>query len=198
MKVVVALAHPKKGSFNHAIAETAVRALQVNKHEVVFHDLYAEGFDPVLTFEEFSAEEPADPVIKAHCAEVAAAQGLFIVHPNWWCQPPAMMKGWVDRVLRFGLAYTFEEQEGKEVEVGLLAGRKALVLNTCMTTEEMDRTHFHDPLDGLWKTSVLGVCGIEDAQRLNLRMVQAISADERNEMLRKVETAVDDLFPEGA
>lgn len=198
MKVVVVLAHPKKGSFNHAIAETTVKALQDNKHEVVFHDLYAEGFDPVLTFEEFSAEEPADPAIKAHCDEVAAAQGLVIVHPNWWCQPPAMMKGWVDRVLRFGLAYTFQEQEGKEVEVGLLAGCRALILNTCMTTEEMDRTHYHDPLDGLWKTSVLGFCGIEDAQRLNLRMVQAISADERSEMLRTVETAVAESFPEDA
>ena len=198
MKAMVVLGHPKKGSFNHAIADTAVKALRANKHEVVFHDLYGEGFDPVLTFEEFSAEEPADPVIKAHCDELAAAQGLVIVHPNWWCQPPAMVKGWVDRVLRYGFAYTFKEQDGKEVEVGLLAGRKALILNTCMTTEEKDRTHYHDPLDGLWKTSVLGFCGIDDVHRLNMRMVQAVSDGERNDMLKQVETVVDQLFPTDA
>ncbi len=198
MKIVVVLGHPNKASFNHAIADSAINALRSNKHEVVFHDLYAEGFDPVLTQEEFSAEEVDDPVIKSHCREVAEADGLVIVHPNWWGQPPAMVKGWVDRVLRFGVAYTFKEQDGEEVVIGLLKGRTALVLNTCMTTEEMDRTHYHDPLEALWKTSVLGFCGVENVQRLNLRMVQAISQEERKTMLEEVAATIDALFPAGA
>lgn len=198
MKIVVVLGHPNKASFNHAIADSAVNALRSNKHEVVFHDLYAEDFDPVLTHEEFSAEEVDDPVIKSHCRQVTEADGLVIVHPNWWGQPPAMVKGWVDRVLRYGVAYKFEEQDGKEVEIGLLKGRTALVVNTCMTTEEMDRTHYHDPLDSLWKTSVLGFCGVENVRRLNLRMVQAISQEERESMLEEVAATVDSLFPAGA
>jgi putative NADPH-quinone reductase len=198
MKIVVVLGHPNKASFNHAIAETAVKALQSNKHEVVFHDLYAEGFDPILTQEEFSAEEVDDPVIKSHCEQVTAADALVIVHPNWWGQPPAIVKGWVDRVLRYGVAYTFREQDGEEVVIGLLKGRTALVVNTCMTTEAMDSTHYHDPLDGLWRNSVLGFCGVEDIRRLNLRMVQAISQDERKGMLEEVVKTTDALFPVGA
>jgi len=45
--------------------------------------------------------------IQRHCAEIRQADGLVIVHPNWWGEPPAMLKGWVDRVLRAGVAYDF-------------------------------------------------------------------------------------------
>jgi putative NADPH-quinone reductase len=49
MKISVILAHPDRGSFNHAIAETAVEQLKKNGHGVFYHDLYGEGFDPLLT-----------------------------------------------------------------------------------------------------------------------------------------------------
>jgi putative NADPH-quinone reductase len=48
MKVLVILGHPRKGSFNHAIAETTVKTLKDLGHEVVFHDLYAERSDPAV------------------------------------------------------------------------------------------------------------------------------------------------------
>lgn len=195
MKVVVVLGHPNQESFNHAIAETAVKALQSSGHEVVFHDLYAEKFDPVLTYEEFLAEEVGDPVVKAHCDQVAAADALVVVHPNWWGQPPAILKGWVDRVLRYGVAYAFKEEGGEEIGVGLLKAGKALVINTCMTTEEMDKVHYHDPLEGLWKASVLGFCGVDEVHRLNFRMVQAISQEEREDLLQEVTATAQRLFP---
>lgn len=56
MKILVILAHPNKKSFNHAIAETAVNTLENNNHEVIFHDLYAEKFDPVIPAEELLAK----------------------------------------------------------------------------------------------------------------------------------------------
>ena len=45
------------------------------------------------------------PPIRQHCDEIAEADGIVVVHPNWWGQPPAMLKGWIDRVLRVGVAY---------------------------------------------------------------------------------------------
>lgn len=198
MKIMVVLGHPNQESFNHAIAMTAVKALQANNHEVMFHDLYAEGFDPVLTQEEFTAEEVSDVAAKAQCDQVAAADALVMIHPNWWGQPPAMVKGWVDRVLRYGVAYTFKLENGEEVPIGLLRARSALILNTCMTTEEMDRTHYGDPLERLWKTSVLGFCGVTEVHRRNFRMVQAVSREEREAMLEAVTATVNELFPAGA
>ena len=98
MKVLVIVAHPNIKSFNRAIAETAARKLRRNGHEVIFHDLYEEGFDPILTDEEIPLGASLASAIETHCAEAASAEGFVIVHPNWWGQPPAIMKGWIDRV----------------------------------------------------------------------------------------------------
>jgi hypothetical protein len=67
-----------------------------------------------------------------------------------------------------------------------------------MTTEEMDRTRYGDPLERLWKTSVLGFCGLTEIHRRNFRMVQAVSQEEREAMLGAVTATVNELFPAGA
>jgi NAD(P)H dehydrogenase (quinone) len=114
MKVSVILGHPSQGSFNHAIAETVVETLRRSGHTVRYHDLYAEGFDPITTHAEVPKGAPLDPAIRHHCDEIARADGIVIVHPNWWGQPPAILKGWIDRVLRVGVAYEFEEGDPLE------------------------------------------------------------------------------------
>ncbi len=83
MKILVILGHPKKGSFNHAIAGTIIHALKNNGHDVVYHDLYEEGFDPVLPDEEIPKRSELDPIIKRHCDEISEAEGIVIIHPNW-------------------------------------------------------------------------------------------------------------------
>ena len=123
----VILAHPRHGSFNHAIATTAVQALELQGHEVWFHDLYQENFDPVFLAPERERQAYLPPFLEQHCREIAKAQGIVIVHPNWWGQPPAILKGWVDRVLRPGVAYRFlEGDQGDGVPVGLLQAKAAL------------------------------------------------------------------------
>jgi len=74
------------------------------------------------------------PVLEQHCQEIAQAQGIVIVHPNWWGQPPAILKGWVDRVLRPEVAYRFREGDaGDGVPVGLLKAKAAVVFTTSNT-----------------------------------------------------------------
>ena len=104
MKIFVIIGHQKKGSFCHAIAQAALEELDATGHEVIYHDLYEEGFDPILPHEEIPKDAALDPVIKQHRDEVASADGYIVVHPNWWGQPPAILKGWLDRVLRQGYA----------------------------------------------------------------------------------------------
>ncbi len=90
MKVSVILAHPTPGSFNHAVARAAAEALIGSGHEVTFHDLYAEDFDPILPGHEIARDAELDATVAAHCAEIAAADGIVIVHPNWWgSRPPS-------------------------------------------------------------------------------------------------------------
>ena len=82
MKVSVILAHPKKGSFNHAVALMAVEQLKLNGHEVCFHDLYSEKFDPVLTDLEIPKKANLPEAIVSYCREIAESDGIVIVHPN--------------------------------------------------------------------------------------------------------------------
>ena len=93
MNISVILGHPNQQSFNHAIADTVVQTLQENNHQVMYHDLYAEEFDPVLPPDEIPKHASLESKVKCHCDEIAEADGIIIVHPNWWGQPPAVLKG---------------------------------------------------------------------------------------------------------
>jgi putative NADPH-quinone reductase len=100
MRVSIILAHPDPRSFNHAIAQAALAKLVQHKHQVILHDLYAEKFDPILLTDEIPKGVFVPPEVDAHCQEISQAEGIIIIHPNWWGQPPAILKGWLDRVIR--------------------------------------------------------------------------------------------------
>ncbi len=196
MQISVILAHPTAGSFNHAIALKAVKALKKNGHDVFFHDLYQERFDPILTGVEIPREATLPPEIIRHCLEIAQAEGIVIIHPNWWGQPPAILKGWVDRVIRPGIAYEFlEGDKGDGIPKGLLKARAALVFNTSNTPAEREQSIFGDPLESLWKDCVFGLCGVENFYREMFCVVVTSSANERMRWLEEVEDAVSRHFP---
>ena len=75
MKVTVILAHPDKGSFNYAIAETATEVLNTNGYEVSFHDLYREDFPPVLPAQEIPRDASLPRIIRDYCEEISNADG---------------------------------------------------------------------------------------------------------------------------
>ena len=196
MKLSLILAHPGPGSFNHAIAETARQTLLRNGHTVFFHDLYAESFDPILPAHEIPKDAALPPEIARHCAEIAAADGIIVVHPNWWGQPPAILKGWIDRVIRPGVAYEFlESDSGEGVPLGLLHARTALVFNTTNTPLERERQVFGDPLETLWKNCVFGLCGVNDFQRRVFGVIVTSTAEQRAAWLAEVEETLDRCFP---
>ena len=114
MNILIILGHPDPKSFNHALAAGVYDALQSDGHRVILHDLYEESFDPLLPAKEIPEGAILPPDIQKHCEELRAADGIVIIHPNWWGQPPAMLKGWIDRVIRPGVAYRFKEGDGGE------------------------------------------------------------------------------------
>ena len=196
MEISVILAHPDRRSFNHAIAHAACRALERAGHTVRFHDLCEEGFDPLLPVSELDTAATPSPRIALYCEELRRADGLVIVHPNWWGQPPAAMKGWIDRVFRPGVAYEFQEGDGGEgVPAGLLQARTAVVFNTSNTPPEREMQEFGDPLDRLWKTCILGFCGVTNVVRETFSVVIVSTPEQRAGWLRQVEEIVDAGFP---
>ncbi len=198
MKVSVILAHPSANSFNHAIAAVAVDALRRNEHALRFHDLYDENFDPLLRACEIPRDAPLPPDLRQHCTEIAEADGIIVIHPNWWGQPPAILKGWIDRVIRPGVAYEFPEgDKGEGVPKPLLRAQIAVVFNTSNTGAERELTAFGDPLETLWKNCVFGLCGVSSFYRRNFSVVVMSSAEQRKEWLMEVRWTVEQRFPKG-
>ena len=199
MRISVILAHPDPDSFNHAIAQTAVDAIKAKGHRVFFHDLYQEKFDPRLNLEEVAKDAILPAVIRKHCNEIAAASGIVIVHPNWWGQPPAILKGWVDRVIRPGVAYEFMEGDsGEGIPNGLLKARAALVFNTSNTESEREKDVFGDPLETIWKNCIFGLCGITNFHRRMFNVVVTSTEDQRRGWLLDVEKDIHTFFPKNA
>jgi NAD(P)H dehydrogenase (quinone) len=196
MKISVILAHPDKKSFNHAISATVLEALKQNGHEVFFHDLYEEKFDPILPAEEISRDIVLPSEVEKHCNEISLADGIVIIHPNWWGQPPAILKGWVDRVIRPGVAYEFlENDKGEGVPCGLLKAKSAVVFNTSNTETEREKNIFGDPLETIWKNCIFDLCGAKRFYRRMFNIMVTSSEGQRKGWLKEVKQTVNKYFP---
>jgi len=196
MNISVILAHPYRSSFNHAIAQTVVEQLENNGHGVFFHDLYGEDFDPLLIGKEIPQDASLPQIIGEHCKEIGEAEGIIIVHPNWWGQPPAILKGWIDRVIRPGIAYEFlEGDSGEGIPAGLLRAKAAVVINTSNTEPEREKSVFGDPLETIWKNCVFGLCGVDIFHRRTFSTVVTSSEAQRRQWLDEVKAMIDSIFP---
>jgi NAD(P)H dehydrogenase (quinone) len=195
MIISVILGHPGPGSFNHAIADAVVASLKVNNHEVRFHDLYAERFDPLLLPLEMPKRARLHPLVQQHCDELAQADGIVIIHPNWWGQPPAIMKGWIDRVIRPGVAYEFKEGDGGEgIPCGLLKAKTAIVFNTSNTPNDREQAVFGDPLELIWKNCIFDLCGVSDFYRRTFNVIVTSTEKERHAWLAEVSGIIEERY----
>jgi putative NADPH-quinone reductase len=195
MAVSIILCHPSPGSFNHAIAQRARRTLEALGYEVACHDLYAEGFEAALPGPEIARDAVLPELVARHCEEIARAEGVVVVHPNWWGMPPAVLAGWVDRVMRPGVAYEFLEGDGGEgVPRGLLKAASAVVFNTSNTYPEREARVFGDPLERIWKDCVFGLCGVGDFHRRTFGVMVTSTPQERAGWLTEVEDTLRRVF----
>lgn len=189
MQTLIVLAHPKPGSFNHAIADTVRDTLLGLGHSVRLVDLHAEGFDPLLTVDELGRGNQAPVQVREQADLVLDADFIVVVHPNWWAQAPAILKGWLDRVLRAGEAYRFGTNEkGEGVVIGQLKARAALVFTTSNTPREAELALYGDPLDNFWKRCIWGFCGIPHTVRRNFESVILSTPEQRAAWLEDVAT----------
>lgn len=149
MKALAIYCHPEPRSFTRAMLDVAMHTVKDAGHGFDCIDLYADGFDPVAGRHDFEAPSDPDyfhyqteqrlaheggtfaPVLRDYQRRVAEADLLVPIFPLWWGGPPAMLKGWFDRVMAYGFAYV----DGARFESGLFAGKRALVAVTTGGTQ---------------------------------------------------------------
>jgi putative NADPH-quinone reductase len=113
MKLLLVYCHPNPESFTAAVKDTAIAALCAAGHQVEVIDLHAEGFEPVMSRDERASYHTRGDnrrPVEAHLARVQAADGLLFIYPTWWYAQPAMLKGWLERVLIPHEAFSMPEK----------------------------------------------------------------------------------------
>lgn len=179
-RALIVYAHPNSQSFNHALLETTIQGLKAAKMEVRVRDLYAEGFDPVLSASDIISTKqgkiPED--IAREQAELIWATHLVLIYPIWWGDRPAILKGWFDRIFHYGFAH-----KGGQ---GLLVQEKALVLQTTGepaayygAAEKIP--YFHPTIT----EGTLHYCGIKDVHVHTFYAVPVVGKEQRQEMLEE-------------
>ncbi|HTZ36723.1 MAG TPA: NAD(P)H-dependent oxidoreductase [Stellaceae bacterium] len=159
MRVLVLFAHPLADSFGAALHRAVVAALAKAGHEVDDCDLYALGFDPVMTAAERRAHNTPDPELAAveeHVARLRAAEGLVLCFPVWWYGMPAILKGYFDRVWVNGVA--FHLGAGGRIRPALHRLRKLGIVCTYGAPWWLIKLALRDPVRGVIHTGIRGLC----------------------------------------
>ena len=130
MRALVVYAHPSPDSLTHALYEAATAALAAAGHEVVGLDLYAEELAPAMSEAErraYHSDQPIiDPTVARHAELVRWADTLVFVYPTWWMGLPAILKGWLERVLVPGVAFHLDPATNRVVsDLGASDGSSA-------------------------------------------------------------------------
>ncbi|WP_273727340.1 NAD(P)H-dependent oxidoreductase [Brucella gallinifaecis] len=196
--VLFLYAHPEPTSFCAAMISEALKVLENAGHDVKISDLYAKGFNPVGGRLDF--KEQADPnrfhyqTEQAHAArtgsfadDIATEQELVLwadvfvpVFPLWWGNPPAILKGWYDRVLAYGFGYV----DGARFDTGLFRGRRAmLAISTGGTPARFTDEGPYGPIDKvLWSSHhlILGYMGFACEEPFVAYAAPRVSQEERD------------------
>jgi NAD(P)H dehydrogenase (quinone) len=189
MNALVIYAHPNPMSFNAAVAQVVQEELEKKGAAVKLKDLYAMNWNPLLSNEDLQGlhtdKVPAD--IKQEQSDISWADAIVMVAPVWWHAVPAVLKGYIDRVFSIGFAYKYT-QTGP---VGLLGGKKALVITTSGSDEKAaQQTGMLRNLENGLVNAVFGFSGFSEFKLKNLFAVPTVSDDQRKQMLTDIRNTI--------
>lgn len=186
MKHLIIFAHPNnQTSFNQAILEQAIKASQEQGIETQVRDLYAIDFNPILSWEELQAAQqkitPAE--IRYEQELIDQADLITLIYPLWWMGFPAILKGYLDRILSHGFAYKTENG----VSVGLLHGKKMQQFITIGNNlQKYQELGFSQSLQNCLIDGLFNYCGITDIDHCLFGDIHILDEQTRQNILQEV------------
>ena len=168
MNIYVVFAHPSKKSFTREVFDEFIRGLKEAGHSIEIGDLYQMDFKADMDLEQYTRETGSDPEapltedIRHEHAKINAADALAFIYPVWWSDCPAKLKGWFDRVLTYGYAYTYEggEHSSSKIEI-----QKALVICPAgHPTDYLEKTGIAESMRRVMLNDRLLGVGVKSAQ----------------------------------
>lgn len=187
MKTLLVISHPNPKSFSFAVKDKLYEYLIQNGDEVRQIDLYKDDFDPVLRSADF--ERKSQSVLE-YQSMIKWAKRLVFIYPLWWGQMPAMLKGFMDKMLSHGFAfdvddegYTYGKLTDKEVLFVVNLGMDAKSQEKLGMVESVKRSHLFNNF---------GFCGVPESA-CNIRFFNAvphISPELRQEYLESLKDLI--------
>ena len=180
--------HYNDKSFNAAIKDTFIKAAEENGHKVDCVDLYKEKFDPV-----FAGEKPSSEVLD-YRKRIEQCDVITLVAPIWNFRMPAILEGWIDKVLAPPWAFSFKKLFGNYgYPVGNLKGKKAIVFCTYGSPQFAIRTFFLNMPTKRLRRGVFNICGITDVIYKRYFAVPFVSDEKRKKFLEDVKKTVKNI-----
>ena len=178
----VIFSHPWDGSFNKAILDQVVKKLDETKEKYTVIDLNKDAFNPVMTekdLELYSQGKSADPLVLKYQEILKNTDELILIFPIWWMSLPAILKGFLDKVMLRGFAY----ESGKYGIKGLLPIKSAKMI----TTAEAPKILLSITGFGItMKKANLGGIGIKKTEWIHYSLRAKGKDEDRKEFLEKV------------
>ena len=177
MKTTIVFAHPWEGSLSRSILQCVTDELQRRGDEITLIDLYRDGFDPVMSERDLSLYaqgQSADPMVDRYNAILDQTERILFLFPIWWYDMPAILRGFFDKVMLSGSAYT-EDHEGMHP---LRKIRDTLLLTTSSAPTESLIRDFGDPVRGTIVAGTFEAVGFFNAKWQNLGGINGLSREE--------------------
>ncbi len=185
-RTLIVYAHPYDGSFNHAVLETATSALDGAGRPYDVVDLYADGFDPRYTTEElalFSEGGTLDPLVSHYQGLIEEATRIIFICPIWWDALPAIVKGFVDKVMKQNWAYQLTSAGVK----GLLTHvQQVLVLTTSTSPTWYLRAFCGNYVGSAFLGAAIKQMGMRGRSWVNFGGVSKAGREQRTKHLNRV------------
>ncbi len=191
MKTLVVLAHPVAGSFNASIHREVCEALAKRTFEVQTLDLYQEDFDPRLTARERKTymEKNNTTTVHKYVEQLQWAEALILIYPTWWMGPPAILKGWLDRVWLPSVVAKF----GPNGVTPRLTGLKKIMIITTQGASRWRMALIGNPPRRIMTLSLKAVTRCNNIQWLALHRIDKINKPARDKFLQKVRRKIQRL-----
>lgn len=190
MKHLIIYAHPNESSLNHQFLQIIVESLQTQNNEIEVRDLYKINFDPILSLNDMREQRMGkiSEDVKREQDFISWADHITFIYPIWWTGMPAILKGYIDRVMSYGFAYRYDQG----VQKGLLKGKQTVIVNTQgKSHNEYESTGMDKALLLTSDDGIFTYCGLivnrhfffEKANKANSENMEAWTSEIKKEFL---------------
>ena len=181
--------HYDDNSFNAAIRDTFIESAQGSGHHIDLLDLYKENFNPV-----FAGEKPDNEVLD-HRKRIEESDVIALVAPIWNFRMPAILEGWIDKVLAPPWAFSFKKLFGNYgYPIGNLKGKRAIVFCTYGSPQFAIRTFFLNMPTKRLRRGVFNICGITDVVYKRFFAVPFVKDEQRKKFLEEVKDIASSIW----